>query len=41
MGQGFTTALLRENGIQVFCEDTIEQMAEKMAEQIKHSDLTS
>jgi uncharacterized protein YbbK (DUF523 family) len=37
VGQGFTTALLRENGIQVFCEDTIEQMAE----QIKHSDLTS
>lgn len=37
VGQGFTSALLRENGIQVFCEDTIEQLAK----QIKHSDLTS
>jgi uncharacterized protein YbbK (DUF523 family) len=41
VGQGLTTSLLRQNGIHVYCEDTIEQMAEKMAEQIKHSDLTS
>jgi uncharacterized protein YbbK (DUF523 family) len=37
VGEGLTSSLLRQNGIQVYCEDTIEQMAE----QIKYSELIS
>lgn len=36
-GEGVTTKLLRQHGIKVYCEDSIEQLAE----QIKHSDQTS
>ncbi len=29
-GQGITTSLLRDHGIQVFCENTIEKLADKI-----------
>ncbi len=36
-GEGLTTQILREHGIKVFCENSIEELAE----QINHSDPTS
>jgi Uncharacterized conserved protein len=32
IGEGITTKLLREHGIRVFCEDSIEYLAEQIAQ---------